>query len=326
MALTCCGCATAPPFQGPLAVRNQHPAQLTVLHMDPAGAEPLPAAEARVRVDAAYSSYFIDGFGSGNSFIMDGELLRTGIKTGIGLGYNLGLHFELAMAYTSGGFLDSFLIDYHDFFGFPDGGRENAPNNRWLVQARRGGNTVYEMTEETFELLDLPVELRWSFLPITADQPFGAAVRAAVEFPTGDDDKGFGNGEMDYSVGLMGEFRRDFVAVTAHVQHTFVGTPDVADRGGLDYKDVTSAGIGTEIWVSDCFAFLVQTEIESSTLRDLDFSEAEDPQWLLWVGMRRKMSKRFTLEVGFGEDLITDVAPDFTAYLALNFEIGGPSR
>jgi len=326
LVLVSCSCATAPPFQGPLPVRNQHPAQLTVLHMDPAGAEPVPAAEARVRVDTAYSSYYINGFGDGGSFVMDGELLRTGIKTGIGLGAGLGLHFELAVAHTWGGFLDSFLIDYHDWFGLPGGGRENAPNNRWLVEARRRGTLVYEMTDESLELLDLPVELRWAFLPITADRPYGLAVRVAVEFPTGDEDKGFGNGEIDTSIGLVGELRQDFVAVTAHAQHTFVGTPDLADRVGFNYEDVTSVGVGTEVWVTDELAFLAQTEYETSVLRNLGPTESDDPQWLLWVGARTLLSPRISLEAGFGEDLITNVSPDFTAYLAFRFEVGGPSR
>lgn len=325
-ALLLCGCATTPSLQGPLPVRNQHPAQLTVLHMDPAGAKPLPAAAARVRVDAAYSSYFVSGVNRSNSFVMDGELLRAGVKTGIGLGHDLELHFELAVAHTSGGFLDSFLIDYHDSFGFPDGGRKDAPNNRFWVEARHAGNTVYEMSEEKLELLDLPVELRWAFLPITDERPFGAAVRAAVEFPTGDQDRGFGNGEMDYSVGLVGEYRRDNVSVTAHVQYTFVGTPDLAESGGFHYQDVTSAGLGTEIQVTDCVALLVQTEFETSTLRDLDLSQAEDPQWSIWGGVRTRLSPRVSVEVGFGEDLITDVAPDFTAYLAFVLDLGGPSR
>ena len=293
--------------------------------MDPAGTAPLPAAEARVRVDAAYSSYFVSGANLANSFVMDGELLRAGVKTGVGLGHDLELHFELAVAHTSGGFLDSFLIDYHDFFGFPDGGRKNVPNNRFLVEARQSGNTVYEMSEEKLELLDLPVELRWAFLPITREQPFGASLRAAVEFPTGDQDHGFGNGEMDYSVGLVGEYRHDIVAVTAHVQYTFAGTPDLAERGGLHYQDVTSAGIGTEICVSDRVTLLAQTEFETSTLRDIDLSQVEDPQWTIWAGARTRLSPRISVEAGFGEDLITDVSPDFTAYLAFVFDLGGPT-
>ena len=39
-----------------------------------------------------------------------------------GLGDGLEFGFELPFAHTSGGFLDRFLIDYHDALGLPDQG------------------------------------------------------------------------------------------------------------------------------------------------------------------------------------------------------------
>lgn len=317
------GCATAPVFHGPMPVRNQHPAQLSVLHMDPASAAPLALAEGRVHVDTGYSSYFVAGKGGGNSFQMDGELARTGIKGGIGLGHGLGLYLELAFAHATGGFLDSFLIEYHEFFGFPDQNRPSFPRNQFEVNATRGGTTVYEMRESTLEQLDTPLELRWAFLPITERESFGACVRAAVELPTGDQHSGFGNGGVDYSFGVLGELRRESYALTAHAQHTFVVTPDLARAGGFEYGDVTSCGLGGEFWVSDSWALLAQTEFETSTLRDLGFSEVAGSQWMLWGGIRALVAPRVTLDIGFGEDLTTDLAPDFTAYVGLTFGIGG---
>ena len=79
-------CSSQTPFYGPLPVRNQHPAQLTVLHMDPRSARVLDSGTPDVRVDAGYSSLFRNGSGGGNDFSMDGELLRTRIKGRLGLG------------------------------------------------------------------------------------------------------------------------------------------------------------------------------------------------------------------------------------------------
>ena len=69
------GCVSAQTFSGPLPVRNQHPAQLTVLHMAPADTSVLDAGSMRLRADAAYSSLFLAGSDGGDSFEMDGEYL-----------------------------------------------------------------------------------------------------------------------------------------------------------------------------------------------------------------------------------------------------------
>ena len=113
--LFACGCAVAPVFEGPLPVRNQHPAQLMVLHLDPISTQALQPGQVQVRADSTYSSMFLGGAGSGNTFQMDGEILRTGIKTGVGLGHGLQLRAELPFAHTTSGVLDAFLIRFHQF-------------------------------------------------------------------------------------------------------------------------------------------------------------------------------------------------------------------
>ena len=320
----CSACATRPRFRGPMPVRNQHPAQLTVLHMDPAGASPLGPGEVGLRVDTAYTSLFLAGMGGGNHFEMDGEIMRAAAKARIGVGHALELAVELPVVYTTGGFLDGFLIDWHDLWGLPSQGRPTAPRNGFSVNAQRQGTTVFALEERSLELADVPVALSWAFVPLTDDRPFGAALRAAVELPTGDEDAGVGNGEFDWSLGLTGELRWDLVAMTGHVQHTFAGTPAQAAAGGLQFGDVTSAGVGVEVALTDSLAALLQTELETSTLRGLGFDRVSDIQWLLWTGARAQLAPGVALEFGLGEDLSSFIAPDFTAYVGLAFDLGRP--
>ena len=78
-----------------MPVRNQHPAQLTVLHMDPADTAPRPAGAVGLRADAAYTSLFLGGARNGNLFEMDGEILRTAVRAEVGLGAGWELSVEL---------------------------------------------------------------------------------------------------------------------------------------------------------------------------------------------------------------------------------------
>ena len=303
--------------------RNQHPAQLTALRMDPQSARPLPKGNTTLRLDLAYSSIFLEGTGSGNSWFMDGEILRSGLKVRHGLGDGFEVWGELAMAVTGPGFLDGFIDDWHDTFNLPDQNRDEFPKYRWRVEAQKGGVTAWEMDRTDGALLDLPLGLNWNFVPMTAERPWALTARVATELPTGNQERGFGSGGFDWSLGMVGEYRYQAWSFTAHAQQTFVHNPDPADRANLEFRDVTSAGVGVEAALADHTSLLMQILLDTSTLRQLNFDQVADPQWTLWFGLRRRMGERFAVEVGFGEDLSTDGPPDFTAWLAFVFDLGG---
>lgn len=303
---------------GPLPVRNQHPAQLTVMHLQPAPAQPLREGAAVVRGDVAYSSLFLGGTGNGNGnrFVMDGELLRSELQFRLGLGGAFELGTTLPLAHAAGGFLDSFLIGYHEFFGFPSQGRDTTPKNQYEVAADFQGNRVYELESKPVQLADVPIELTFG---VVAPEPMrpGLALRLGVELPTGDDDAGLGNGELDTAVGLASSWPLPFGTLHGWVQHTFAGNPDRAEAAGFEFADVTSAGSALELPLLADLSGLVQVEWETATLRDLEFDRAAGDQMLLWLGGRLRVDRDLFVELTFGEDLLRSVSPDFTIWIAM---------
>jgi len=319
------GCVAEPDFAGPMPVRNQHPAQLTVLHLPTTGARSLPTGRVAVRGDAAYSNLFLLGSGPNSArWKMDGEYLRAAASVRAGLGSGLELGLEAPFAHTSGGFLDSFVIDYHDTFGLPDQNRQNNPRDAFEIAARRGGSDVWTVSEESATLLDVPLWLAWQITD-PADG-LGLAVRGGVELPTGNDRRGYGNGEIDTSVGVVLERHAFGCGVYGHAQHTFAGTPDQSRDQGLRFRDVTSAGLAVEAPLDTGLAALLQVEWETSTLRAVDTPTLQREQLLLWVGFRLGLDRDTNVEVGFGEDLIGLASPDFTAWLAFTWTPGLAGR
>jgi len=316
------GCVQDAEFRGPMPVRNEHPAQLTVLHMDIASAATLPPGDFELRAAAEYSSLFLSGQGNGNSFAMDGEYLQTRLSARLGLPSQLELDLELPYAHTGGGFLDDFIINWHDFWGFPDQGRSAAPRNQWFVRATDQGNTAFEVRAEDWRPMDVPVVLKWQCLPIRPDA-IGLALRAGTELPLGDDKRGFGNGSFDTAIGAIAEWRSSVVAVVAHLQHTFAGTPPLARAVGLHFADVTSTGIAAELPLSHSVTALAQVEWETSTLRQLGFDRVASPQMLLWIGGRVLLQRGLFLEAAVGEDLLPYVSPDVTIWLSMALRPGG---
>jgi hypothetical protein len=315
------GCAATPALEGPLRTRNQHPAQLTVLHLDPTGSGTVAPGAVRAHWGTSYTSLWLGGTGGGNRFIMDGEILRSGLELRTGLGPGVEVGIELVAGYATGGGLDDFVIDWHSFWGLPDQGRSRGPRDGFEVEASEAGRLVFAMEEDHFGPMDLPIALKWEVVPPRGLVP-GLAARAAVELPTGDDDRGFGNGEVDVACGLVGEWRLSHLGVTAQVQHAWAGSPAPARAAGFEFGDVTSAALGAELALLDGLTLLAHAEWETSTLRDLGFDRVEDDQWLLWSGLRVALGARTRLELALGEDLSSYIAPDFTIHAALSTTFG----
>jgi hypothetical protein len=306
-------CVDDPPARGPLPVRNQHPAQLTVLHLDPVAATALAAGDLTLRQTATYSSLFLGEQSGASSFQMDGETLDARSKISVGLGAGIELATELPLLHNSGGFLDDFLIGWHRTLGLPDQGRSTAPRGAWAVSAVANGQTALQVDTAALALEDIPVQAKWQWLDPASDA-VGVALRGGVELPTGEQAHGFGNGGVDYAVGAALERRQWQCIFYGHVSHTFAATPQLAQQAGLSYADVTSAGIGAELPLSPGFELLLQTEWENSTLRHLDVSRASRDQQLLWFGARWSPRPTLHVELAIGEDLIPYASPDFSVY------------
>lgn len=305
-----------------MPTRNQHPAQLTVLHMDPAPVTVLPAGRIAVRENLAYSSLWLRGSAGTRRFEMDGEYLRAATRLQLGLGEGLEFGVELPVAHTSGGFLDAFVIDYHSWFGFPDQARDTSPRNEYAIGASRNGQSLWSVDEDGFAWLDVPLQLTWTVVEPAEHRP-GLALRGAVELPTGDADRGYGSGGVDASLGMLVQHRTGPLSWYGHVQHTFASTPRATRRAGLTFADVSSLGGAVELPLGDTLAALVQVEWETSTLRNLDAPVVSRDQLQLWVGGRLQLDSAWAVEVGFGEDLQGLVSPDFTAWLSVAWMPGG---
>lgn len=310
------GCVANPRFGGPLPVRNQHPAQLTVLHLDAADSRVLPAGATGLRTDMAYTSLWLTGIEGSSAWEMDGELLRVALDASVGLGGGFMLSTQLPFAHSSGGFLDRFVIDYHELFGFPDQARSTNPKDDYSIFAARDGAIVWEQRASGAELLDVPLRLTWQ-LREPGRHRVGVALRTGVELPTGDDDHGYGNGEVDVAFGLAADYRTDRFALHGHAQHAFAGTPRQSRDRGFTFRDVTSFGGGIELPLTEELSALVQAEWETSTLRSLGVPAATRDQLLLWIGGRWQIDDEWSVEAGLGEDVIGLVSPDFTAWLAV---------
>jgi hypothetical protein len=313
------GCGTLPPACGPLPVRDQHPGQLLAPHLDPVPAQVLVPGAAIIRAEVAHTSLWLGGSRAGRSLALDGEITRAALDVRLGVSAGVELEVELPFGYASGGFLDSFVVGWHDFFGFADQGRDGAPRNAYRIAAEVDGTTALAVEPHEVQVMDLPLGVR---VRLFGNEHAALSARALVELPTGDEDAGFGNGGVDVALGLCAEVHFGAGELFAHGHYAFVSDSAPARRAGLELHDVGAFGFGGSYRIFDWLSLHLQTQVESSVLRDLGFDRAADVQWLLWSGFRIACSDTTFLELALGEDLGPYVSPDFTLWAAMGTRWG----
>ena len=117
---------------GPLSASEQNPLYRFFLVPDAEGADPVGEGVLEIGVSTLYSSVFEVSERARYSNLFDLEqmtnslTLRYGVLPSLEVGAKVGL-------YTGwDGFLDSFVSGFHEFFGFPNAGREHRPENEYL--------------------------------------------------------------------------------------------------------------------------------------------------------------------------------------------------
>lgn len=317
------GCQLVPLEEpSPLLVRNQHPAQLTVLHPGARGTTPAQAGAGEAALLVDVTNLWLLSDSGPDRITLDGDLVRAALRMRVGLGAGLDVQVELPVIHAGPGALDPFVEGWHQFFGSPDNDRSDNPRKDYRVDARvnRGGNLVsaYELERNGVRLGDVPVLLTW-FPWSNLAGGFSLGVRGGVELPTGDEEDGTGNGGVDASVGAVAGWNGHGISVFAWGDHTWVHQADRARDADLDYPDVISAGVGTEVGVHPRVALLSQIQWEQSVLRELDQSNAERDQVILWLGARARLAERLSLDLAVGEDLVRKISPDVQFHAGLRF-------
>jgi hypothetical protein len=301
------------PFAGPIPYRSMMPLSIIFPHPMPDRASPLPAEGMKLEVNADYASIYIEEVHGAESILVDGEFMRTAFAFRVGLGRVLGreaeLGVEVPLLHYTGGFMDSFIMDWHDFFGMSQGNRDRVSNNQYGVAYADDSGTFFTADENGVHLGDIPVTLKVGVLD-PAEDDFGLAVRGLVELPAGSESRGFGSGKVDGGVGFLAEKRFDRLAVYLAVDEVFRKNPDSFD--GLHVAHVTHASLAAEYAVSRAVSVILQTDYQTAPLKNASLTQFEDPQWMGGLGAAFRLSDRSLFRIAFEEGLTTDTTPDFT--------------
>lgn len=306
----------APVVRGPEPARLQHPLALNFLAFRPRRASTQGDGTTDVAWDSHYSSiYFNQKDGPDESVYLDGELWTNAIRARHGIGEHADIEIEIGVLRAGGGFLDPIVNDFHRAFGFPDGGRPDAKDDDYHMKIRANGETAYELESHEIGLLDIPIVWTQNLVAEDEGQP-AISLRLGVELPTGNQNKGFGNGQVDYGLGLLGERSVGRWTFTGATDYVFTRRSDDFREADIQMDDLWDVQAGTEYRWNDSGSLLAQLVYTSPLVRDIHLDTIDSPILDLGVGAVWDHSERSRITLTFHEDLIADAGPDFGVALS----------
>jgi hypothetical protein len=305
----------------PFTTFNQSPlAQIFGLPHD-TGADIVPRGSVRIGLTQDLASNYAVKSRGQEQITLDGETYRIALAARYGIAQAWEAGFEIPYINQSGGFLDQFVIDWHNTFGLPQGGRNSAPHNRLNYSYTNGGEQKLHMTSLGSGLGDISLTGGYSIIDDhDAGRHDRLAVKAAVKLPTGASSRLFGSGSTDLMLQMCGSMSRDSEWGTLALYGS-IGGLAMSGSDVLRDQHVPLAGVGTfglgwspASWLS----FKTQLNANTPLYRGSSLEEVSGSPVLLVLGGTLGFPRGYLLDIGVGEDLNVGTAPDVSFHLGLS--------
>ncbi|MES0875222.1 DUF3187 family protein [Sinimarinibacterium thermocellulolyticum] len=276
---------------------------------------PLPAPQGdgsaadggRVTLDWTSESHFEQ---AGEEFLLlDGEILRLGLalrRTWAGLQWSA----ELPLLVTGGGVLDSMIENWHDWFGLPNGGRDQIARDQYRYQYRIGEATVLDLDGSDTALGDLR-------LGVARCVDDGGCWHALAQLPTGDAERLLGGG-----TGVSAWYERAYRLGTRWSGALAAGAGAVRGDGPLEDRQKPLLPFG---WASLGYAFTPAWQAGAQLYAHGPLYEDSQPDAFtrsglqVVFGLRYRSGNGVCWQLAVQEDPITKSSPDFVIHMAADW-------
>lgn len=323
----CSGCASllpqddpAPVVRGPFTTRNQQPMALTLMAFRPRRPVTQPAGEWAAGVQVAWSNMEeVQPFpphSPAESVVFDGETVRATLRGRYGLREDLDVELELPFLWAGAGGMDHFIVQYHKWFGLPDGGRPDNADDQYEMRVLSGGDELYRLEGNATHVQDVPIFLTYQ-LADEARDGLGLAARAGLELPLGSEKRGHGNGAFDYGAGLIAERSFGRWTVQGGFDWVFPGDSDRLKRatGDHHYDPMLAMQLSGEFRYHDTLSVIVGTVWTSRMLHSVRLEEVNREVFDLGWGFAWDVDAESRLMLSMHEDLVAATGSDLAFQL-----------
>ena len=243
------------------------------------------------------------------TLVIDAETYRVDIN----LQYEISkwvYHVQIPLISSSGGFMDDFIIKWHDNFGLPQGHRLQHPIDQINIQYNHDGIESINTQENYNGVGDLSFALTH---PLFSNTNEDLNIGIGVNLPTGDNHTLISNNKIDSSVWIS------YLPKTGSYFFTFGLTKP--GNGGVLKNQLKSSVIFTQAGIE--FSFFenmniqLQLDYHSSFIKTETDTLGDSLQMQFGLGLSHFKSTH--IQLFFSEDILVNSAPDITFGLKIDW-------
>jgi len=256
---------------------------------------------------------------STENLLFDGESYRLALAGDYGYASGLEFGFALPLISHQGGVLDSFIENWHDAFGLPQGIRDQTAHNQLDYSYLHQNGAGFSVQSDQAGIGDLSLRTAWQLF-LDDDKRQAIAMRASLKLPTGSAEKLTGSGSTDFAVWLSGEQRQDTIAGQLFL---YGGGGLLASSDGdllsgqrRNLVGFFTLGCGLQIWPK--LGFQLQFDGHSPFSQASELRELTDFSGQLAIGGSLALGSQTVLELAVIEDVVVATAPDVVFHFALS--------
>ncbi len=273
------------------------------------------AGKWRLNIITNISNTYDVSTGPNEQAVTDVETYRTTLVASYGLLQNWQVSLEVPYVSHDGGFLDNFIYDWHDFFGFQQNNRTKDNSDQLHISYLNGSGASFEMNDSGSGIGDIRINAAFT----RPWQNRALIFSTELKLPTGDFDRLTGSGGYDFSVGITlndpESLKTYRIGMYGGLAAVFLG--DIDGELSAVQKNFVLAGRAGIGWQA---TKLIQLKLQldaQTALYDSDLKEMGEPALQLVMGGSLTFSENVYLDISVAEDIYTTTAPDVAFQLAL---------
>ncbi len=252
---------------------------------------------------------------TGETLLFDGEVQATGIRLDWRFLPTWQAQLDIPYIRHSSGIWDDVIVDWHRWFGLPQGGRDKVNSGQFGYFFANGGTVILNQTKETSSLSDIRLNLVHNRMFYNEN----FLLQAGVKLPTGSANKLTGSGNWDASIGVG--WQQDAAFAFGHASYflaagaSYLGKSDLK-LANRQKRHSLLARAGIHWHAVEWLSLSIQLDSHSAHYRSQLKTLGGDSLQITFGG-HLFFTEATRLSISVGEDLNTLVTPDFVVNLGL---------
>ena len=266
-----------------------------------------------VSVHSDIATHFVSQATERARVFFDGETQKHSFNLRWGLSPEWELSAHLSSIKHDGGFVDSYVNRWHDFFGMSDGGRSTLPEDQ--IRFQLDGI-------EQQSLLDRPVSGQCDStleLGYVAERQQALQIAYAVGYKdsNGSSERWLGSGADDlYGVRASVVRIRGSAPLLARTVWCHSSRRECTGRSAK--RLVVVHRLVSRVASNDRWSLIAQLDSHSALMKS-EVDAVGETAGMLSLGLRRQLGRQWALDVSFAEDIVVESAPDIIFQASLHF-------